>query len=98
VGNSTEFPLEQLVALEQQKGTVTTLWQRGKPKKVVVTDVPAGKDTGPWNHAHVLTPKGMELMDEAFNNVKVQEFKVHMTEHKNEHIANVSKNSTRQRE
>ncbi len=24
-----------------------------------------------WNHAHVLTPKGMELMDEAFNNVKV---------------------------
>ena len=33
-----------------------------------------------WNHAHVLTPKGMELMDEAFNNVKVQEFKVHLTE------------------
>ncbi len=24
-----------------------------------------------WNHAHVLTQKGMELMDEAFNNVKV---------------------------
>jgi hypothetical protein len=21
-----------------------------------------------WNHAHVLNPKGMELMDEAFNN------------------------------
>jgi hypothetical protein len=24
-----------------------------------------------WNHAHVPTPKGIELMDEAFNNVKV---------------------------
>ncbi len=51
-----------------------------------------------WNHARVLTTKGMELMDEAFNNVKVQEFKVHLTEHKNEHIANVSKNSTSHRE
>jgi hypothetical protein len=40
-------PPEQLVALEQQKGTVTTLWQKGKPKRVVVTDVPTGKDTGP---------------------------------------------------
>ena len=45
-----------------------------------------------WNHAHVLTPKGMELMDEAFNNVKVQEFKVHLTEHKKEHTAIFSKN------
>ena len=26
-----KHPPEQLVALEQQKGTVTTLWQRGKP-------------------------------------------------------------------
>jgi hypothetical protein len=51
-----------------------------------------------WNHAHVLTPKGMELMDEAFNNVKVQEFKVHLTEHKKEHTAIVSKNSTCHRE
>ncbi len=34
------------------------------------------------NHAHVLTPKGAELMDEAFNSVKVQEFKVHLTENK----------------
>jgi hypothetical protein len=40
-------PPEQLVALEQQKGTVTTLWQRGQPKRVVITDVPIGKDTGP---------------------------------------------------
>jgi hypothetical protein len=51
-----------------------------------------------WNHAHVLTSKGMELMDEAFNNVKVQEFKVHLTEHKTEHTAIVSKNSTSHRE
>jgi hypothetical protein len=42
-----KHPPEQLVALEQQKGTVITLWQRGKPKRVVVTDVPTGKDTGP---------------------------------------------------
>jgi hypothetical protein len=42
-----KHPPEQLVALEQQKGTVTTLWQRGKPTRVVVTDVPTGKDTGP---------------------------------------------------
>ncbi len=42
-----KHPPEQLVALEQQKGNVTTLWQRGKPKRVVVTDVPTGKATGP---------------------------------------------------
>jgi hypothetical protein len=42
-----KHPPEHLVVLEQQKGTVTTLWQRGKPKRVVVTDVPTGKDTGP---------------------------------------------------
>jgi hypothetical protein len=51
-----------------------------------------------WNHAHILTPKGMELMDEAFNNVNVQEFKVYVTEHEYEHIANVSKKSTSHRE
>jgi hypothetical protein len=39
-------PPEQLVALEQQKGKVTTLWQRGKSKRVVVSDVSTGKDTG----------------------------------------------------
>ncbi len=33
-------PPEQSVALEKQKGKVTTLWQRGKPKRVVVSDVP----------------------------------------------------------
>jgi hypothetical protein len=40
----------------------------------------------------------MELMEEAFNNVKVQDFKVHLTENKNEHTAIVSKMSASQRE
>jgi hypothetical protein len=38
---------EQMVALEKQKGKVITLWQWRKPKRVVVSDVPTGKDTGP---------------------------------------------------
>jgi hypothetical protein len=42
-----KHPPKHLVVLEQQKGTVTTLWQREKPKRVVLTDVPTGKDTGP---------------------------------------------------
>jgi hypothetical protein len=40
-------PPEELVELEKAKGKVTTLWQRGKSKRVVVVDVPTGKDTGP---------------------------------------------------
>ncbi len=40
-------PPEQLVALQKQKGKVTTPWQQEKPKRVVVSDVPTGKDTGP---------------------------------------------------
>jgi hypothetical protein len=32
-------PAEQLVVLEKQKGKVNTLWQRGEPKKVVVSDM-----------------------------------------------------------
>ncbi len=51
-----------------------------------------------WNHACVLTRKGMVLMEEAFNNVKVQDFKVHLTENKNEHTAIVSKKTTSHRE
>jgi hypothetical protein len=47
-----------------------------------------------WNHAHVL----MKLMGEAFNNVKVQDFKVHLKENENEHTAIVSKKSTSHRE
>jgi hypothetical protein len=39
-------PHEESVALEKLKGKVTTLWQRGKPKRVLVVDVPTGKDTG----------------------------------------------------
>ncbi len=40
-------PPEQLVVLEKQKGKVATLWQRGKPKRVIIFDVLMGKDTGP---------------------------------------------------
>jgi hypothetical protein len=40
-------PPKQLLALEKQKGEVTSLWQWGKPKRVVVSDVPTGKDTRP---------------------------------------------------
>ncbi len=40
-------PPEELVEVEKPKGKVTTLWQRGKLKRVVFVDVPTGKDTGP---------------------------------------------------
>ncbi len=40
-------PPEESVALEKLKGKVTTLWQREKPMRVVIVDVPTGKDTGP---------------------------------------------------
>jgi hypothetical protein len=41
-------PPDQLVELEKPKGKVTTLWQqRGEPMRVVVVDIPTGKDTGP---------------------------------------------------
>jgi hypothetical protein len=39
-------PPEELVELEKPEGKVTTLWQRGKPKRVVVVDVHTGKDAG----------------------------------------------------
>jgi hypothetical protein len=48
-----------------------------------------------WNHAHRLTPKEIELMEEA---VKVQEFKVHLTENENEYISIVCKKSTSHRD
>ncbi len=51
-----------------------------------------------WNHAQILTPTGMELMEEAFKNVNVQDFKVHLVENDNHHIAIVSKKSTCERE
>ncbi len=40
----------------------------------------------------------MKLMEEAFNNVKLQDFKVHLTENDNEHTAIVRKKSTGRRE
>jgi hypothetical protein len=51
-----------------------------------------------WNHAQILTPKGMELMEEAFQNINVQDFKVHLTENDYQHTAIVSKKSTSERE
>jgi hypothetical protein len=51
-----------------------------------------------WNHAQILTPKGMELMEEAFHNVKVQDFKVYLTENNYQHTAIVSKKSTSERD
>ncbi len=51
-----------------------------------------------WNHAQILTPKGMELMEEAFQDANVQDFKVHMAENDNHHTAIVSKKSTSERE
>ncbi len=50
-----------------------------------------------WNHAQILTPKGMELMEEAFQNVNVQDFKVHLTKNNYYHNAIVSKKSTSER-
>jgi hypothetical protein len=40
-------PPEELVEAEKPNGKVTTLWQRGKLKRLVIVDVPKGKDTGP---------------------------------------------------
>jgi hypothetical protein len=51
-----------------------------------------------WNHAQILTPKGMELMEEVFKNVNVQDFKFHFAENDDHHTAIVSKKSTSERE
>jgi len=40
-------PSEELVEEEKPKRKVTTLWSRGKAKRVVIVDLPKGKDTGP---------------------------------------------------
>ncbi len=42
-----KHPPEELVELEKPKAKVTTLWQRGKPKRMVIVDVTRGKDTSP---------------------------------------------------
>jgi hypothetical protein len=62
------------------------------PKSIFLA--PAGTDLG----VKLLTPKGMELTEEAFQSVNVQDFKVHLTENENEHTAIVSKKSTSHRE
>jgi hypothetical protein len=40
-------PPEELVEVEKPKQKITTLWSRGKAKRLVVVDLPKGKDTGP---------------------------------------------------
>jgi hypothetical protein len=51
-----------------------------------------------WNHAQILTPNGMESMEEAFQNVNVQDFKVYLTENDYQHTTIASKKSTSKRE
>ncbi len=52
-----------------------------------------------WNHAQILTPKGMELMEEAsFLNVNVQDLKVHLIENDYHYTAIVSKKFANERE
>jgi hypothetical protein len=45
-----------------------------------------------WNHAQILTPKGMELMEDV-RKVNVQDFKFHLAENEHHHTAVVSKKS-----
>jgi hypothetical protein len=45
-----------------------------------------------------INSKGMELMEEAFPNVNVKDFKVHLTENDDHYTAIVSKKSTSARE
>jgi hypothetical protein len=51
-----------------------------------------------WNHTQQLTPKGMELMKEAFKKVNAQYFKIYLTDNKHHHTTVVSKKSTSKRE
>jgi hypothetical protein len=51
-----------------------------------------------WNHAQILTPKELELMEEAFQNINVLGFKIHLTEIDYHHTAIVSKKSNSERE
>jgi hypothetical protein len=50
-----------------------------------------------WKHTQKLNPKGMELMEEAFQNVNIQDFKVYLTENDNQYTSIVSKKSTSER-
>jgi hypothetical protein len=51
-----------------------------------------------WNHSQQLTPKGMDLMEEAFKKVNTAMFKIHVTEVEDHHAALVSKKSAIKRE
>jgi hypothetical protein len=42
-----KHPPEELVEEEKPKQKVTTLWSRGKAKRVVIVDLPIGKNIGP---------------------------------------------------
>ena len=41
-----KHPPEELIEVEKPKQKVTTLWSRGKLKKVVVVNLPKGNNTG----------------------------------------------------
>ncbi len=51
-----------------------------------------------WNHPQQLAPKGMELMEEAFKKVNIQDLKIHIMDNKDHHTAGVSKKSVSKRE
>jgi hypothetical protein len=45
--DARKCPPDESIEVDKQKQKVTTLWSRGKPKKVVVVNLPKGKDNGP---------------------------------------------------
>jgi hypothetical protein len=51
-----------------------------------------------WNHLQQLTPKGIDLLEEAFKPINPAMFKIHITEMDNHHAATVSKESASKRE
>jgi hypothetical protein len=51
-----------------------------------------------WNHSQQLTPKGMDLTEEAFKEINTAIFKIHVTEMEAPHSATVSKKTASKRE
>ncbi len=51
-----------------------------------------------WNHSQQLTPKGMDLMEEACKHVNTAMFKIHVIDMEDHHAAMVSKKSASKRE
>jgi hypothetical protein len=45
--SARKCPPEDLIEEDKQKQKATPFWSRGKPNKVVVVNLPKGKDTGP---------------------------------------------------